>query len=112
MDLRTRIDQLEHGIYSETTDSNNIFSVGQKQLLCLGRAIARKTKILVLDEATANVDLETDNFIQQTLRERFKDCTVFIVAHRLATIIDSDRILVMKDGFLAEFNHPYLLLVQ
>lgn len=80
--------------------------------MCLARAIIRKTKILVLDEATANVDLETDNFIQRTLRERFQECTVLIVAHRLATIIDSDRILVMKDGHMAEFNHPYRLLVE
>ena len=68
--------------------------------------------MLVLDEATANVDLETDNLIQRTLRERFKNCTVFIVAHRLATIIDADRILVLKEGQLQEYSHPYKLLVE
>jgi ATP-binding cassette subfamily C (CFTR/MRP) protein 4 len=78
----------------------------------LARAIVRKSKILVLDEATANVDLETDNFIQRKLRERFSSCTVLIVAHRLATIIDSDRILVMADGQAKEFNHPYCLMVN
>ena len=93
-------------------ESNNLFSVGQKQLICLARAIIRKTKLLVLDEATANVDLETDNLIQRTLRERFKDCTVFIVAHRLPTIIDADRILVLKQGRLQEYSHPYKLLVE
>ena len=72
----------------------------------------RKAKILVLDEATANVDLETDNFIQRKLKERFSTCTVLIVAHRLATIIDSDRILVMSDGEAREFNHPYCLMVK
>ena len=72
----------------------------------------RKAKILVLDEATANVDLETDNFIQRKLKERFSTCTVLIVAHRLATIIDSDRILVMADGEAREFNHPYCLMVK
>ena len=86
--------------------------MGQKQLICLARAIIRKTRVLVLDEATANVDLETDNLIQRTLRERFKNCTVFIVAHRLATIIDADRIMVLKEGQMQEFSHPYKLLVE
>jgi ATP-binding cassette, subfamily C (CFTR/MRP), member 4 len=72
----------------------------------------RHAKILVLDEATANVDLETDNFIQRKLKEKFSQVTVLIVAHRLATIIDSDRILVMADGEAKEFSHPYLLMVN
>jgi len=67
---------------------------------------------LVLDEATANVDLETDNLIQRTLKQEFKDSTVIVVAHRLATIIDSDRILVMSDGKAEEYDHPYKLLVN
>mmetsp|Transcript_119426 Transcript_119426/g.166612 ORF Transcript_119426/g.166612 Transcript_119426/m.166612 type:complete len:140 (+) Transcript_119426:2668-3087(+) len=92
------------------SESNNLFSVGEKQLVCLARAIIRKTKILVLDEATANVDLETDNFIQQTLREKFKDCSVLIIAHRLATVIDADRILVMAKGQGQEYDHPLRLL--
>ena len=60
----------------------------------------------MLDEATANVDLQTDNFIQEKLKESFKNCTVIIIAHRLATVIDSDRILVMADGMGQEFDHP------
>ena len=84
----------------------------QKQLLCLARAVIRKTKILVLDEATANIDLETDNFIQEKLKDLFKNCTVVIIAHRLATVIDSDRILVMDQGEGREFDHPYRLLVE
>jgi ATP-binding cassette, subfamily C (CFTR/MRP), member 4 len=101
-------DKLEQKV----SESNNLFSVGQKQLICLARAILRETKILVLDEATANVDLETDNVIQMKLRESFKDSTVLIIAHRLATVIDADRILVMNNGEGEEFDHPYKLLVN
>ena len=112
VNMYEKVYSLEQNLNTYVAESNNLFSVGQKQLLCLARAIIRKTKILVLDEATANVDLETDNLIQRTLRERFKNCTVFIVAHRLATIIDADRILVLKEGRLQEYSHPYKLLVE
>ena len=72
----------------------------------------RDTKILVLDEATANVDLETDNLIQQKLRDGFNNSTVLIIAHRLATVIDADRICVMNNARCEEFDHPYKLLVS
>jgi ATP-binding cassette subfamily C (CFTR/MRP) protein 4 len=101
-----------HGLKTKISDDNNTFSLGQKQLLCLARAIVKHSKILVLDEATANVDLVTDNLIQKTLKESFKDSTVIVVAHRLATIIDSDRILVMSDGKAEEYDHPYKLLTR
>ncbi|XP_025829254.1 multidrug resistance-associated protein 4-like [Agrilus planipennis] len=98
------------GLDSKISEGGSNFSVGQRQLFCLARAIIRNNKILVLDEATASVDQQTDLLIQKTIRKRFADCTVLTIAHRLHTIMDSSRILVLEDGAVAEYDHPHVLL--
>ncbi|KAI4466024.1 atp-binding cassette sub-family c [Holotrichia oblita] len=106
VELKNMLSSLEYKV----EEGGNNFSVGQRQLICLARAIIRRNKILVLDEATANVDPETDNLIQRTIRNKFRDCTVLTIAHRLNTIMDSDRIIVMDAGRIVECDHPHLLL--
>ena len=111
--------QLKHVVYAfekkleePISEGSSVFSVGQKQLVCLARAILRKNKILVLDEATANVDMDTDALVQKTIKEKFKSCTVLTVAHRLDTIIESDRILVLSHGMVVEYDPPHSLLLN
>ncbi|KYQ47297.1 Multidrug resistance-associated protein 4 [Trachymyrmex zeteki] len=104
--LKHMIDSLD---YRVEQDGSN-FSVGQRQLICLARAILQANKILVLDEATANVDPTTDAFIQATIRKKFENCTVLTIAHRLNTIMDNDKVLTIDQGQILEFDHPYILL--
>lgn len=95
---------------AELKEGGSNFSVGERQLICLARAVLRQNRIIVMDEATANVDPDTDKFIQRTISESFTNCTRLTIAHRLNTIMDSDRVLVMDAGQVKEFDAPHLLL--
>eukprot|EP00731_Ephydatia_muelleri_P021706 Em0014g297a len=108
--LKSTIELLDGGLEGLVSENGCNFSIGQRQLMCLARALLKKSKILVVDEATANVDVRTDGIIQTLIRDHFPECTVLTIAHRLNTIMDSDRILVLNRGRIKEFNIPYLLL--
>lgn len=110
VELKTVISEMPAGLNTRMMEGGSNFSVGQRQLVCLARAIIRRNRILVLDEATANVDPHTDILIQQTIRRKFEKCTVLTIAHRLNTIMDSDRVMVIDAGVIREFDAPYTLL--
>ncbi|KAI9339972.1 P-loop containing nucleoside triphosphate hydrolase protein [Obelidium mucronatum] len=108
--LKSKVSESEKGLDASVDDGGENLSVGQRQLVCLARAIVKKPKILIMDEATANVDYDTDSLIQRSLREDFADATVLTIAHRLNTIIDYDRVLVLDAGVIAEYDSPKALL--
>uniref|UniRef100_A0A803WEM7 Multidrug resistance-associated protein 4 n=1 Tax=Ficedula albicollis TaxID=59894 RepID=A0A803WEM7_FICAL len=110
--LKEVVEDLPDKMETQLAESGSNFSVGQRQLVCLARAVLKKNRILIIDEATANVDPRTDEFIQKTIRETFAHCTVLTIAHRLNTIIDSDRIMVLDAGRLKEYGEPYILLQE
>lgn len=113
LEMRERCERLPQQLQTPVAEGGSNFSVGERQLLCLVRAMLRRSKVLLLDEATASVDFETDASIQRTIRSgRFADSTLLVVAHRLNTILDSHRVLVMDDGEVAELDAPAALYAQ
>nr|XP_048721612.1 multidrug resistance-associated protein 1 isoform X1 [Caretta caretta] len=108
--LKNFVSSLPDKLNHECSEGGENLSVGQRQLVCLARALLRKSKILVLDEATAAVDLETDDLIQSTIRTQFEDCTVLTIAHRLNTIMDYERVIVLDKGEIVECDSPANLL--
>uniref|UniRef100_A0A3P9Q7M5 ABC-type glutathione-S-conjugate transporter n=1 Tax=Poecilia reticulata TaxID=8081 RepID=A0A3P9Q7M5_POERE len=104
--LKNYVAGLKEELQHEVAEGGENLSVGQRQLLCLARALLRKSRILILDEATAAVDLETDDLIQTTIRKEFSHCTVLTIAHRLHSIMDSSRVMVLDAGKIVEFDSP------
>lgn len=108
--LQSFVAGLQLGLSHEVAEAGDNLSIGQRQLLCLARALLRKSKILIMDEATAAVDLETDRLIQMTIQNEFSHCTTITIAHRLHTIMDSDKVMVLDNGKIVEYGSPEELL--
>ena len=110
VELKDVIDNMPRKLEDDVQEGGTNFSVGERQLICMARALLKKPKILIMDEATASLDNETDAFLQQMIRKQFSNCTTLTIAHRLNTIMDADRVCVMDAGKVAEYDTPYNLL--
>lgn len=108
--LRETVQEKEEGLDSLVVEDGLNWSMGQRQLFCLGRALLRRSKVLVLDEATASIDNATDLILQRTIRTEFVDCTVITVAHRIPTVMDCTMVLAISDGKLVEYDEPMNLM--
>lgn len=103
-------EEVNIGLDTKLNEGGSNLSVGQRQLLCLSRALLNPSNVLILDEATSSVDVETDRIVQKTIREEFKNRTILTIAHRIDTVMDNDRIVVLEQGKVKEFDSPENLL--
>ncbi|XP_010671548.2 ABC transporter C family member 10 [Beta vulgaris subsp. vulgaris] len=108
--LKEVVQEKEQGLDSLVVEDGSNWSMGQRQLFCLGRALLRRSRVLVLDEATASIDNATDMILQRTIRTEFVDCTVITVAHRIPTVMDCTKVLAISDGKLVEYDEPMELI--
>lgn len=106
VNMREYVDGLDGRLQAKVAEGGSNMSLGQRQLICIARVLLRRSKIVLLDEATAAIDTATDTEIQKVLRENFNDCTLLVIAHRLDTISDSSKVLVLRQGRVAEYDDP------